>query len=112
MATVVASGGQAVMIIGLSVSGCSPILAVVFMVLGTSVTGALSSATIANYVDLSPNYASVLFGISGLITNAAGIISPMIVGILTNNNVRIVYNMDNNIAKNSSFKNVDFIQFS
>ena len=97
MATIVCTGGQGLMIIGLSFSGCKPILAVIFMVLGTSLNGALSSATIANFVDLSPNYASVLFGISGLVTNAAGFLSPMIVGVLTNNNVRIILSLRRNM---------------
>lgn len=45
-------------------------------------TGALSAM-----VDLSPNFAGILLGISGMIGVIPGFISPIIVGILTLNNV-------------------------
>ncbi|XP_043273356.1 uncharacterized protein [Venturia canescens] len=86
IATILSTGCQAVMLIGLSFSGCTPSLAVAFMILGTAMSGAMSTGTIANLVDLSPNYAGVLLGITGLVTNAAAFLSPMIVGLLTNNN--------------------------
>jgi len=60
------------------------------MMTGTAVNGAVSASTLPNLVDLSPNYASVLLGFSGMIIIWAGFISPAIVGALTNNNVSLI----------------------
>lgn len=87
LATFVSNGLQGVMLFCLALSGCRPILAIVFMVLGMTVGGATSSGTLANSVDLSPNYASVIIGVVNTVSTPVGFISPIIVGILTNNNV-------------------------
>ncbi|XP_034942649.1 sialin-like isoform X2 [Chelonus insularis] len=84
LATLLATGGGAVLTLGLAFSGCQPILAIFFMMAGTAINGAVSAGTLANIVDLSPNYASVLLGFCGLVTAVSGFISPFIVGILTN----------------------------
>ena len=86
LATFMCTGVQGVFILGLGYSGCHPILAVIFMMAGTAVNGACSASTLANFVDLSPNYASVLLGFCGMIVIWSGFISPAVVGVLTNNN--------------------------
>ncbi|EFN88313.1 sialin [Harpegnathos saltator] len=86
LATFVCTGIQGLLIIALGFSGCQPLLAVVFMMIGITVNGAVSASSLANFVDLSPNYASVLFGFCGMVIIWSGFISPVIVGILTNNN--------------------------
>lgn len=106
IATIIATGGQAVMLIGLSLSGCRPTLAVTFMILGTATNGAISTGPISNIVDLSPNYAGVLLGITNLVSMATAFLSPMIVGLLTNNNVKIapsIFIFLSNIEKNGFF---------
>jgi len=90
LATLVCTGVQGVFIIALAFSGCHPLLAVLFMMIGIAVNGAVSASTLANFVDLSPNYASILLGFSGMIMIWSGFISPVIVGILTNNNVSLI----------------------
>lgn len=87
LATFVCTGVQGVLIVALGFSGCHPLLAIVFMMTGITVNGAVSASTLANFVDLSPNYASILLGFCGMVIICAGFISPAIVGILTNNNV-------------------------
>ncbi|XP_024938191.1 putative inorganic phosphate cotransporter isoform X2 [Cephus cinctus] len=89
LATFMCSGGQGILTLGLGLSGCHPIMAVIFMIAGTTINGAISAGPLASFVDLSPNYASVLLGLSGLVTLCGGFLSPMIVGILTNNNQTI-----------------------
>ncbi|XP_011303492.1 vesicular glutamate transporter 1 isoform X2 [Fopius arisanus] len=84
LANFVTTGGGALFTLGLSFSGCQPILAIIFMMAGTAINGAVSAGTLAVFVDLSPNFASVLLGFCGLVTTGAGFISPLIVGILTN----------------------------
>ncbi|XP_063981973.1 sialin-like isoform X2 [Diachasmimorpha longicaudata] len=80
---------QAIFTVGLSLSGCQSTLAVVFMLMGTIVTGGISAGTVATLVDLSPNFSSILLGICGLAVNGVGAISPLIVAELTNNNQTI-----------------------
>lgn len=89
LAMFVCTGVQAVFIVGLSFSGCHSSLAVFFMIAGTMTTGTISAGSMANLVDLSPNFGGVLLGICGLIANGAGAISPLIVGVLTNGNVSL-----------------------
>jgi len=91
LATFVCTVVQGVLIIVLGFSGCHPLVAVIFMMSGTAVNGAISAATLASFVDLSPNYASVLLGFGNMIIVWAGFISPMIVGVLTNNNVSSIF---------------------
>lgn len=75
-------------ILGLAYSGCNTVAAIVFLTLGTMSHGAVSTGPLANIVDLSPNHAGVLLGLSGMVGVLPGFISPVIVGYLTNNNVR------------------------
>ena len=42
-----------------------------------------------NHVELSPNYAGTLMGLTGAVANTAGFISPYIVGIIVEDQVRI-----------------------
>lgn len=87
LATFVCTGVQGLFMLLLGFSGCQPILAVIFMMMGTAANGAISAGTIANFIDLSPNYASVLLGFCGMIITWCGFASPVVVGVLTNNNV-------------------------
>ncbi|XP_012271459.1 putative inorganic phosphate cotransporter [Orussus abietinus] len=89
LATFVCTGLQGILTVALAMSGCHPNLAIIFMMAGTAVNGAVSAGTLAIFVDLSPNYASVLLGFAGLVTVGAGFISPLVVGLLTNNNQTI-----------------------
>jgi len=93
LATFICTGIQGILIVALGFSGCHPLFAVIFMMAGTAVNGAISASTLANFVDLSPNYASVLLGFAGMIVTWTGFISPAIVGALTNNNVSLIFNL-------------------
>ncbi|EFN73550.1 Vesicular glutamate transporter 1 [Camponotus floridanus] len=86
MATFVCTGVQGIFIIALGFSGCHPLFAIIFMMAGTAVNGAISAATLTSLVDLGPNYASILLGFANMMITWAGFISPALVGILTNNN--------------------------
>ncbi|KAK0182215.1 hypothetical protein PV327_000376 [Microctonus hyperodae] len=89
LATFFSVGMPAIMIFGLSFSGCYSILAIFFITSAFALFGATASGGIANLVDLSPNYASVLLGITGFVVNTFGFISPLFVGLMINNNQTI-----------------------
>ncbi|CAD1473934.1 unnamed protein product, partial [Heterotrigona itama] len=86
IAMFVCTGLQGIFILALGYSGCHSTLVVIFMIAGTTVNGAVSAGPLATFVDLSPNYASILLGFCGMVVIACGFISPAIVGILTHNN--------------------------
>lgn len=80
--------GQAVFTLGLAFSGCNSTAAIVFLTAATAIHGAVSTGPLASFVDLGPNFASIILGISGIFTVIPGFISPIIVGLLTYKNVR------------------------
>ncbi|XP_054267712.1 vesicular glutamate transporter 2-like [Macrosteles quadrilineatus] len=77
---------QGLLVIGLAYSGCNSQLAILFLILATGVHGAVTSGPLSNVVDISPNFASVLQGVVGLVTNTPGFVSAYLVGELTFNN--------------------------
>ena len=40
-----------------------------------------------NHVELSPNYAGTLFGMTNMIANLTGFVTPLAAGAITNNDV-------------------------
>lgn len=84
---IVCSGIQGFLLLGLGYSGCHSTLAIVFMITAMAVNGALASGPFACCIDLSPNYGNIILGISNTLTTTAGLIAPLLVGYLTENNV-------------------------
>ena len=73
-------------LLGLSFVGCNPRMAVVWLVLSVGFNGASYSGSLGNHMELSPNYAGTLMGITNMIANFAGFITPYVAGVLVNNN--------------------------
>ncbi|XP_058117294.1 sialin [Anopheles ziemanni] len=81
-------------VFALAYSGCNSLMAIIFLTLATAVHGAVSTGPLASLVDMSPRYAGILLGVSGMITVIPGFISPIIVGMLGNHTVeqwRIIF---------------------
>lgn len=93
MACVVCNILNGVFVVFLAFSGCNSMAAVIFITLATAVHGAVSSGPLAGFIDISPNYSSILLGFNGLVGVMPGFISPWIVGILTKGNVRCFSNI-------------------
>uniref|UniRef100_W8BYB1 Vesicular glutamate transporter 2 n=1 Tax=Ceratitis capitata TaxID=7213 RepID=W8BYB1_CERCA len=74
------------MVICLAIFGYNALAAIVFLTLALMFHGAVSSGPLASIVDMSPNYAGIVLGISGMIGVLPGFISSYIVGIMTLNN--------------------------
>ena len=66
--------------------GCEPTMAVVWLVVSVGFNGASYSGYQGNHMELSPNYAGTLMGITNMIGNFAGFITPYVAGVLVNNN--------------------------
>jgi len=71
----------------MSYSGCSPTTAAILMVTGMFFNGAISAGHMASAVDLAPNYAGTLFGITNTISGGfTGVLAPLVIGAITSNN--------------------------
>ncbi|KAH8296929.1 hypothetical protein KR044_001081, partial [Drosophila immigrans] len=87
LATAVCCGVKGLVVLALAYFGYNATAAIVLVAVATMFHGAVSSGPLASMVDLSPNYAGIVLGVSGMIGGMPGFISPLIVGILTKGNV-------------------------
>uniref|UniRef100_A0A0K8W4V3 Vesicular glutamate transporter 3 n=1 Tax=Bactrocera latifrons TaxID=174628 RepID=A0A0K8W4V3_BACLA len=78
-----------IMVLCLAWFGHNAMAAIVFLTLSLMFHGAVSSGPLAAIVDMSPNYAGIVMGISGSISVPPGFISSYIVGIMTLGNQTI-----------------------
>lgn len=78
---------KGLVVVALAYFGHNPTAAIIFLTVATMFHGAVSSGPLASIVDIAPNYAGIVLGISGMIGVLPGFISPYIVGILTLGNV-------------------------
>jgi len=81
--------GPAVGLIGLCFVGCSKVLAVLCLCIAVGLNGATYSGYAVNHMDLSPNFAGTLMGITNTVANFAGFLAPMFVGKMTIGNETI-----------------------
>ncbi|XP_037717338.1 sialin [Drosophila subpulchrella] len=89
LATFICCGVKGFVVLALAYFGYNATAAIVLVTLATMFHGAVSSGPLASMVDLSPNYAGIVLGVSGMIGGMPGFISPFIVGQLTNDNQTI-----------------------
>lgn len=83
LATAISNIVQGLFVLGLAFSGCDRVAAVFCLVGAAAANGAVSAGALASMVDISPNFASIIMGINGVVTVLPGFISPIVVGALT-----------------------------
>ncbi|GFT73534.1 hypothetical protein NPIL_298461, partial [Nephila pilipes] len=74
--------GPGLCCLGITASGCHPTNIVILLCVAMFLNGFVYSGFNVTHVDMSPDFAGVLFGITNTIANTSGILSPMIVGLL------------------------------
>ena len=75
--------GPALAIVFLVPSGCSVFAVVSLLVVGMFLNGSIASGHFANHMDLSPNFAGTLLGISNTFSGGlVGILTPIVVGAI------------------------------
>ncbi|EDV36790.1 uncharacterized protein Dana_GF11776 [Drosophila ananassae] len=89
LATFMCCGVKGLIVLALAYFGYNATAAILLVTVATMFHGAVSSGPLASMVDLSPNYAGIVLGVSGMIGGMPGFISPWIVGQLTNDNQTI-----------------------
>lgn len=73
-------------LVWLSWVGCDRVMAIAALCVAVGFNGAIYSGFQVNHVDLSPNYAGTLMGITNMFANICGFVTPAVAGALTNNN--------------------------
>lgn len=69
----------------------NPYLCVILLTLSLGFNGASVLTCLVNNQDLSPNYATTIFGLTMSVGSTSGFISPLIVGHFTKFNVSVYY---------------------
>lgn len=72
-----------VALIAVGFVGCDPVAAVALLTIGTGFSGCTAASYQVNSIDLSPTFASVIYGISNTAANLPGVFSPYTVGLIT-----------------------------
>ena len=85
LGTTIASIGPGVFIIGASYATCDRTLVVIMFTVGTTLMGTFYPGMKVNALDLSPNYSGTLMALVNGIGAFTGIVTPYIVGLLTQN---------------------------
>lgn len=68
-------------------TGCHSTLAVVMLVLAVGMNGAMMAGFNSSHLDIAPNFAGTLMGITNTVATVPGFLAPMVVGRLVNGNV-------------------------
>ena len=71
----------------LAFTGCDSVLVMVLLCVATGAASASSASTGVNQIDLAPNYAGTLMGLTNGAANVMGFVAPMIVGWIVNDSV-------------------------
>lgn len=72
-------------ILAAAFGGCNPLLIGFFFIISVGSRGFLTSSSLMNSMDLSPNYAGTLTALSNGIGSLTGIFVPVMVGSVTSN---------------------------
>ncbi|XP_042907967.1 sialin isoform X2 [Parasteatoda tepidariorum] len=78
--------GPAICLLGVIVSGCNHIWSVVFLTLAMGFNGFTFSGYMVTHVDMSPEFAGTLMGMTNAFATLTGFLAPKAVGALTQNN--------------------------
>lgn len=85
--TLIASLIPMVCFIVLSYIGCERVVAVILMTLAVTSVGGMFSGFLSNHIDIAPNFAGTLMAITNTVATIPGIVVPIFVGKLTENDV-------------------------
>lgn len=78
------AGVQGTCVLVMSISNDSPTLMIIWITLASMLSGASSSGTFPNIIDITPNFADNIIHITNTLTSIIGFISPCIVGLINN----------------------------
>ncbi|XP_071038195.1 sialin-like isoform X2 [Parasteatoda tepidariorum] len=71
-------------LVGVCLAGCNAVLSTIFFICSVPIIGFAVCGYNINHLDLSPEYAGTLYGISNTFSSMMGFLAPMFVGYITN----------------------------
>lgn len=74
-------------LVAITFVGCDSVSVIILFVLVTTSNSCVYGGSVMNNVDLARNFAGTIAGIGYTITTVVGIVTPMVVGVLTKNAV-------------------------
>jgi len=80
--SIVGFGMTALSLLGLAYVGCNKVLAIVLLVGATGFCGANFSGFNCNHLDIAPQYAGILLGITNCVATIPGFAGPAVVGMI------------------------------
>jgi len=83
IANTTSHGLPAICLMVVSYIGCDSVLTMVLLTLAVGFQGALYTGYLVNHLDLSPNYASVIYGITSTFGTIPSFVAPLMVATLT-----------------------------
>lgn len=81
--------GQAAGLVGVTFAGCDWTFAFAMLLVSSTFGGALYGSDNVLQLDIAPEFAGAVMGLTNCISNSAGIFTPLVVGYLTENNESI-----------------------
>ncbi|XP_013788638.2 putative inorganic phosphate cotransporter [Limulus polyphemus] len=79
----VAFAGSGICLLGVTWAGCNDMLSISLFVLGMGFNGFIFSGFMVTHVDMAPDFAGTLMGMTNGVANLAGILAPYAVGVIT-----------------------------
>ncbi|KAF0310608.1 putative inorganic phosphate cotransporter [Amphibalanus amphitrite] len=81
-----------------SFAGCDHVTVVALLCVAVALVGLIASSLLTNYLDLAPNFAGSMMGVSNTVMTLAGILAPLVTGAIVTGNEdeehwRIVFGM-------------------
>lgn len=79
--------GPGIALIIASYTGCNRALTLVILTVGVGLNGGIYSGFKINHLDLTPRFAGILMSITNCLANLAGLLAPLVAGVLIDNQV-------------------------
>lgn len=89
--TFLAFFGTAICLMGVVWAKCDSTLSVILFTVAMGLNGLTFSGFLITHVDMAPDYAGTLMGITNSIANFPGFLAPLVVSAFTSNDVRTRY---------------------
>ena len=69
------------------IAGCNQIISCILLILAVTINGASFSGYNSTHVDMAPDFAGFLMGLTNSFGNIAGFVTPIVVDLFTNKEV-------------------------
>ena len=79
----------AICLLGIKYAGCDKVLVVVLLCLTVGFNGFQFNSINCNHIDIAPNFAGTLMGITNMFANFSGFLAPMLISYIIEDHVSL-----------------------